>query len=73
MADMGVVVRVAGGPDAMEWTELDPGAPGPGEARIVQHAVDVNLLDTYFRSGLYPWPSTPLIHRRTIGATVLLP
>jgi NADPH2:quinone reductase len=73
MADMGVVVRVAGGPDAMEWTELDTGAPGPGEARIVQHAVGVNFLDTYFRSGLYPWPSTPLIHRRTIGATVLLP
>jgi NADPH:quinone reductase len=61
MADMGVVVRVAGGPEAMEWTELDTAAPGPGEARIVQHAVGVNFIDTYFRSGLYPWPSTPLI------------
>src|SRR6202171_6759444 len=58
---MGVVVRVAGGPEAMEWTELDTAAPGPGEARIVQHAVGVNFIDTYFRSGLYPWPSTPLI------------
>src|SRR4030081_3984719 len=61
MADMGVVVRVAGGPEAMEWTELDTAAPGPGEARIVQHAVGVNFIDPYSRSGLYPWPSTPLI------------
>src|ERR1700675_1088725 len=61
MADMGVVVRVAGGPEAMEWTELDTAAPNSGEARIVQHAVGVNFIDTYFRSGLYPWPSTPLI------------
>src|SRR5882757_263702 len=61
MADMGVVVRAAGGPEAMEWTELETAAPGPGEARIVQRAVGVNFIDTYFRSGLYPWPSTPLI------------
>jgi NADPH2:quinone reductase len=61
MADMGVVVRTAGGPEALEWTELDTAAPGPGEARIAQRAVGVNFIDTYFRSGLYPWPSTPLI------------
>ena len=51
MADMGVVVRAAGGPEAMEWTQLDTAGPGPGEARIVQRAVGVNFIDTYFRSG----------------------
>ncbi|MDB6083723.1 MAG: hypothetical protein JWN43_1604 [Gammaproteobacteria bacterium] len=61
MSDMGVVVRAAGGPEAMEWTELETAAPGPGEVRIVQRAIGVNFIDTYFRSGLYPWPSTPLI------------
>jgi NADPH2:quinone reductase len=61
MADMGMVVRTAGGPEAMEWTGLTTAAPGPGEARIVQRAVGVNFIDTYFRSGLYPWPATPLI------------
>jgi NADPH2:quinone reductase len=61
MADMGMVVRTAGGPEALEWTELDTAAPGPGEVRIAQRAVGVNFIDTYFRSGLYPWPSTPLI------------
>jgi NADPH2:quinone reductase len=59
--DMGVVVRTAGGPDALEWTAVETAAPGPGEVRIVQRAVGVNFIDTYFRSGLYPWPSTPLI------------
>jgi NADPH:quinone reductase len=61
MIDMGVVVRAAGGPEAMEWTELETAAPGAGEVRIAQRAVGVNFIDTYFRSGLYPWPSTPLI------------
>src|ERR1700682_6328071 len=59
--DMGVVVRVAGGPEALEWSTREPGAPGPGEVRILQRAIGVNFIDTYFRSGLYPWPSTPLI------------
>ncbi len=40
---------------------MDTAAPGRGEVRIVQRAIGVNFIDTYFRSGLYPWPSTPLI------------
>src|ERR1700681_4191790 len=59
--DRGVVVRVAGGPEALEWSALETGAPGPGEVRILQRAIGVNFIDTYFRSGLYPWPSTLLI------------
>jgi NADPH2:quinone reductase len=61
MADMGVVVRAAGGPEALEWTELETAAPAAGEVRISQRAVGVNFIDTYFRSGLYPWPTTPLV------------
>jgi NADPH2:quinone reductase len=59
--DMGVVVHKAGGPEALEWTALNTAAPGRGEVRIAQRAIGVNFLDTYFRSGVYPWPSTPLI------------
>jgi NADPH:quinone reductase len=58
---MGVIVRAAGGPEALEFTAIETPAPGPGEARIVQRAIGVNFIDTYFRSGLYPWPATPLI------------
>src|ERR1700730_17001262 len=61
MTDMGVVVRAPGGPEALEWTPLHTAKPGRGEVRIEQRAIGVNFIDTYFRSGLYPWPSTPLI------------
>jgi NADPH2:quinone reductase len=59
--DTGVVVRAAGGPESLEWTTVDTAAPGRGEVRIAQRAIGVNFIDTYFRSGLYPWPTTPLI------------
>jgi NADPH2:quinone reductase len=60
-ADFGIVVRTAGGPEALEWCELQTAAPGPGEVRIAQHAVGLNFIDTYYRKGAYPWPTTPLI------------
>ena len=60
-ADFGIVVRTAGGPEALEWSELQSTAPGPGEVRVVQHAIGVNFIDTYYRKGAYPWPTTPLI------------
>jgi NADPH:quinone reductase len=60
-ADFGILVRTAGGPENLEWTALETPAPGPGEVRIVQKAMGVNFIDTYFRKGVYPWPTTPLI------------
>ena len=59
--DMGVVVRAPGGPEVLEWSALETAAPGPGEVHILQRAIGVNFIDTYFRNGHYPWPSTPLI------------
>jgi NADPH:quinone reductase len=61
MTDMGIVARTAGGPEVLEWAPLDTPPPGPGEARVAQRAIGVNFIDTYYRSGSYPWPSTPLI------------
>jgi NADPH:quinone reductase len=60
-ADFGIIVQTAGGPEALEWSELTTAAPGPGEVRLVQHAIGVNFIDTYYRKGHYPWPMTPLI------------
>lgn len=59
--DMAIVARTPGGPEVLEWTDLETGAPGPGEALIRHTAVGLNFIDTYFRSGLYPWPETPLV------------
>ncbi|MGA2399650.1 MAG: quinone oxidoreductase [Steroidobacteraceae bacterium] len=61
MSDMAVLARTAGGPEVLEWAALDTPAPGAGEVRVAQRAVGVNFIDTYYRSGSYPWPSTPLV------------
>jgi NADPH:quinone reductase len=46
----------AGGPDVLEAVDLPIPTPGPGEVLVRQHAVGVNFIDTYQRSGLYPVP-----------------
>ena len=48
------IIRQTGGPEVIEWQEVDLPAPGPGEVLIRNEAVGLNYIDTYFRSGLYP-------------------
>ncbi|HUN51113.1 MAG TPA: quinone oxidoreductase [Candidatus Sulfotelmatobacter sp.] len=45
-----------GGPDVLQWEDVQVGAPGEGQARIKHAAVGVNYIDTYQRSGLYAMP-----------------
>ena len=45
-----------GGPEVLKWEEVQVGDPGPGEARIKHHAVGLNFIDIYIRTGLYPSP-----------------
>ena len=54
-------VHEPGGPEAMQWEEIEVGSPGAGEVRIRHTAVGLNYIDVYFRTGLYPAPSLPLI------------
>jgi NADPH:quinone reductase len=51
-----LAVRAArtGGPEVLEVVDLPVPEPGPGQLRIRQHAIGINFIDTYFRSGLYP-------------------
>ena len=51
-------IRIAanGGPEVMEYVEVEVGQPGPGEALVRQHAVGLNFIDVYYRTGLYPQP-----------------
>ena len=48
-----------GGPEVLTRVEGDPGAPGAGELRLRQHAVGLNFIDVYVRTGLYPVPALP--------------
>jgi NADPH2:quinone reductase len=54
-------VHEAGGPEVLQWEEVDVGEPGPGEIRIRQQAAGLNFIDIYHRTGLYkqPLPFTP--------------
>jgi NADPH2:quinone reductase len=45
-----------GGPEVLQWEEVQVGKPGPGEARLRHTAVGLNYVETYVRSGLYPAP-----------------
>ena len=45
-----------GGPEVLRWEEVDVGDPAPNEARVRHHAVGLNFIDIYHRTGLYPVP-----------------
>ena len=49
-------IHATGGPDAMVYEEVALAAPGPGEVHVRQHAVGLNFIDVYHRTGLYPLP-----------------
>jgi NADPH:quinone reductase len=55
-----VQIRQHGGPDQMELVDVQVGDPGAGEIRIRHHAVGLNFIDVYQRTGLYqlPMPAT---------------
>ncbi|WP_439539962.1 quinone oxidoreductase family protein [Sphingomonas sp.] len=50
------VIRTTGGPEVIEWVEVDLPPPDPGEVRVRHEAVGLNFIDTYHRSGLYSVP-----------------
>ena len=55
---MAYAIRVhrAGGPEVLQWEEVEIGEPGPGQVRLRQEAVGLNYIDVYHRTGLYPQP-----------------
>jgi len=46
-------MHARGGPEVLQWEEVDVGNPGPHEIRIKQEAVGLNFVDIYQRTGLY--------------------
>ena len=52
-------IHAYGGPEVLQWEKVHLGEPGPGQAKIRQHAAGVNFIDVYHRTGLYKQPSFP--------------
>ena len=45
-----------GGPEVLQWEEVNVAQPGANEALVRHKAVGLNYIDTYHRTGLYPMP-----------------
>ena len=56
-----VRVHNYGGPEVLRYEDVEVGKPGPGQLRVRHHAIGVNYIDTYFRTGQYPAPSLPFV------------
>ncbi len=45
-----------GGPEVLQLREQPVGDPGPGQVRVRHHAIGLNFIDVYHRTGLYQQP-----------------
>jgi NADPH2:quinone reductase len=45
-----------GGPEVLQWEDIEVGKPGEGQLRIRHTAVGLNYIDVYHRTGVYPMP-----------------
>ena len=53
---LAVQIERNGGPEEMKLVDVAVGEPGAGEIRVRHHAVGLNFIDVYQRSGLYQLP-----------------
>jgi len=63
------VVNRAGGPEVLEYTDVETPKPKAGEALVKIAAIGVNYIDVYHRTGLYKLP-TPFIPGSEAAGTV---
>ena len=56
-----IQIHKTGGPDVLQWAEIEVADPGPGQVKIRQEAAGLNFIDVYHRTGLYKQklPFTP--------------
>jgi NADPH2:quinone reductase len=56
-----IQIHQTGGPDVLQWEEVEVGGPGPGQVKLRQEAAGLNFIDVYHRTGLYKqeFPFTP--------------
>ena len=67
-----VQLQRTGGPEVLEYVEIDAPEPGPGEAAIQVGAAGVNFIDIYHRQGVYPMPLPLVPGREGAGRVIAL-
>jgi NADPH2:quinone reductase len=65
-------IEQTGGPEVIQWVDVDLPDPGPGEVRVRTTAVGLNYIDVYFRTGLYPSPLPSGLGSESIGVVEAL-
>ena len=53
---LAIQIRQNGGPEELQLVEVQVGDPAAGEIRVRHHAIGLNFIDVYQRTGLYPFP-----------------
>jgi NADPH:quinone reductase len=59
-----------GGPDVMQYVDVEVAAPAPDEVQVRHTAIGVNYIDVYDRTGLYPMPLPGSLGREAAGVVV---
>jgi NADPH:quinone reductase len=49
-------IEKTGGPEVLQFVEVETPRPKPGQILVKHTAIGVNFIDTYHRTGLYPLP-----------------
>ena len=49
-------VHKIGGPEVLQWEEVEDEEPASGQVKLRQEAAGLNFIDVYHRTGLYPQP-----------------
>ncbi|MGC9959639.1 quinone oxidoreductase family protein, partial [Roseiarcus sp.] len=52
-------IHQPGAPEVMRLEEVELAPPGKGEVRLRQHAIGINFIDIYHRTGFYPPATIP--------------
>lgn len=67
-----IVVSKTGGAEVLELVDRDTPKPGPGQALIRHHAIGVNFIDIYYRTGLYPMKLPAVLGSEAAGVVEAL-
>ncbi|WP_019938991.1 quinone oxidoreductase [Bordetella sp. FB-8] len=51
-----IQIEQHGGPEVLKLVDVELAPPAPDEVTVRQHAVGLNFIDIYYRTGLYPHP-----------------
>jgi len=65
-------VTKTGGPEVLEYTEVEAPTAGPGQVLVKVAAAGVNFIDVYLRSGVYPRPLPAVLGGEGAGTVAAL-